>query len=190
MLGNKMRLVKDVDATMEKTANSLDEYRTSFKQLLKKWYILLIGVLLGWLMTCSNCMIAYFVVRASGMTVNWLEMLCLTIFTYCSVTFIPTPGNTGAAEVGFYAVFAGLQSTFWVTMLWRVMSYYSILLIGLCVIVFTPLKRKIQSARIKSASERLLRSCRLRMKTSAASFPKQSRPSRRTYEKTDFWSIS
>lgn len=34
-------------------------------------------------------------------------------------------------------------------MLWRVMSYYSILLIGLCVIVFTPLKRKIQSARIK-----------------------------------------
>ena len=63
------------------------------------------------------------------------------------VTFIPTPGNTGAAEVGFYAVFAGLQSTFWVTMLWRVLSYYSILLIGLCVIVFTPLKRKIQNAR-------------------------------------------
>lgn len=81
------------------------------------------------------------------MSVNWLEMLCLTIFTYCSVTFIPTPGNTGAAEVGFYAVFAGLQSTFWVTMLWRVLSYYSILLIGLCVIVFTPLKRKIQNAR-------------------------------------------
>lgn len=142
-----MRLVKDVDATLEKTAASLDEYRDSFKQLLKKWYILLIGVLLGWLMTCSNCMIAYFVVRASGMSVNWLEMLCLTIFTYCSVTFIPTPGNTGAAEVGFYAVFAGLQSTFWVTMLWRVLSYYSILLIGLCVIVFTPLKRKIQNAR-------------------------------------------
>ena len=146
-LGHKMRLVKDVDATLEKTAASLDEYRDSFKQLLKKWYILLIGVLLGWLMTCRNCMIAYFVVRASGMSVNWLEMLCLTIFTYCSVTFIPTPGNTGAAEVGFYAVFAGLQSTFWVTMLWRVLSYYSILLIGLCVIVFTPLKRKIQNAR-------------------------------------------
>ena len=41
-----MRLVKDVDATLEKTAASLDEYRDSFKQLLKKWYILLIGVLL------------------------------------------------------------------------------------------------------------------------------------------------
>lgn len=30
-----MRLVKDVDATLEKTAASLDEYRDSFKQLLK-----------------------------------------------------------------------------------------------------------------------------------------------------------
>ena len=148
-LGHKIRLVKDVDATMQKTAVSLDEYGASFKLLLKKWYILLIGVALGWLMTCSNCMITYFVVRASGMTVNWVEMLCLTIFTYCSVAYIPTPGNTGAAEVGFYAVFAGLQSTFWVTMLWRVMSYYSILLIGISVIVFTPLKRKIQHVRKK-----------------------------------------
>jgi uncharacterized membrane protein YbhN (UPF0104 family) len=63
---------------------------------------------------------------------------------YAAISFIPTPGNSGAADASFYTLFkVGLVSvaglSFPAMLLWRLLSFYSFIIIGF---TFTTLKRK------------------------------------------------
>ncbi len=144
-IGYKLHLVKNFEKTNAKINDSVDEYCSSMKLLSGDWPVLVLGFVCGLGQTLSTCLISYFVVRAFGEVINPMVMVCLTMFAWSAVAFVPTPGNSGAAEAGFYAVFSTLSSPFWATMLWRFFGYYMILIIGLLVIIGTPIKRNIAS---------------------------------------------
>ncbi len=80
----------------------------------------------------SLCSIPYFVLRAFGGTMAWLPCFITTVAIYATVTFIPTPGNAGAAEGSFFAVFSALSSgyVFWAMMAWRFFVYYIFIILG------------------------------------------------------------
>jgi uncharacterized protein (TIRG00374 family) len=142
-IGHKLRIIKNFEKTNAKINDSVDEYCGSMKLLSGDWPVLILGFVCGLGQTLSSCLISYFVVRAFGEVINPIVMVCLTMFAWSAVAFVPTPGNSGAAEAGFYAVFSTLSSPFWATMLWRFFGYYMILIIGLLVIIGTPIKRNI-----------------------------------------------
>ncbi len=156
-IGHKLHLIKNFEKTNAKINDSVDEYCGSMKLLSGDWPVLILGFVCGLGQTLSSCLISYFVVRAFGEVINPIVMVCLTMFAWSAVAFVPTPGNSGAAEAGFYAVFSTLSSPFWATMLWRFFGYYMILIIGLLVIIGTPIKRNIENKKklIKQQKEML-----------------------------------
>lgn len=76
--------------------------------------------------------IPYFAVSASGYTVDYVELFVLSVFVYNAIAFIPTPGNSGGAELSFTIIFSMLSGglLFWTMILWRLMSYYTFIIIG------------------------------------------------------------
>ena len=77
-------------------------------------------------------MIPFFVLTAFGGAVDFLPCFVTTVAVTSAVYFVPTPGNSGAAEGAFYAVFSALSSgyVFWAMLVWRFFSYYVYILTG------------------------------------------------------------
>ncbi|MEG1710938.1 MAG: lysylphosphatidylglycerol synthase domain-containing protein [Clostridia bacterium] len=135
-IGVKLKLIKDYDKKLNKTLNTLTEYRLVFKDLGKSFWTIFICAALSVLHHYSIMSIPYFVMRVSGINVSWVEITVMTIYIYAAITFIPTPGNSGAAEGTFYALFSILQGgyLFWGMMLWRFSVFYLIIIVGLVLI--------------------------------------------------------
>lgn len=140
----KMHVVKNIENALKKTDKFLKEYTDSFKIIGKYKLTLFIVLLLSVLMQISYCTIPYFVIRACNVNLEWLEVFSMCMFTYSAISFIPTPGNSFAAEGSFYLVFGALTGgfLFWGTLLWRFVSYYMILIIGIGMVIYDYFKGK------------------------------------------------
>ena len=69
----------------------------------------------------------------------------MTIIVYSAISFIPTPGNSGAAELSFMILFTALNgslvvSKYWAMAYWRFCCYFLIVLIGIVFIIAGMLK--------------------------------------------------
>ena len=68
-----------------------------------------------------------------NLSIYW-QLLSISIIIELASHVIPVPGGTGMAEISFYAIFAslfGADVLFWALILWRILSYYDYLVIGL-----------------------------------------------------------
>ena len=71
-----------------------------------------------------------------------LDILALQAFLYLAISFVPTPGTAGAAEGGFHAIFAaifGAGAVFAPMLIWRLLTYYLMLVVGSVLVVFDEL---------------------------------------------------
>ena len=132
-LGAKLRLIKDYDGTLKKVVDTLTQYQDGFTLIAQKKSLSVGLIALSVLCRFSLCSIPFFVLRALGCQASYLRLLCMTVYIYAAVTLIPTPGNAGVSEGAFYLVFSeiGSDGIFWAMLLWRLICYYSLLLIGL-----------------------------------------------------------
>ncbi|MBO7728719.1 MAG: flippase-like domain-containing protein [Oscillospiraceae bacterium] len=132
-LGAKVRLIKDYDGTLKKVVDTLTQYQDGFTLIAQKKSLSVGLIALSVLCRFSLCSIPFFVLRALGCQASYLRLLCMTVYIYAAVTLIPTPGNAGVSEGAFYLVFSeiGSDGIFWAMLLWRLICYYSLLLIGL-----------------------------------------------------------
>ena len=132
-MGEKLRLVKDFQKTYDKTIHSIGEYRVAFKSVGKNPWTVISVSLLSAIHYISINSVPYFVVRICGFDIDYFYVTAMTIYITAAVTFIPTPGTSGAAESAFYIVFNVLEGSylFWGMILWRISVYYLIILIGL-----------------------------------------------------------
>ena len=129
----KIRLVKDSEKKTESFCASLDEYVVSFKTVNKKPSVVVRLALYSLVYQISTMSIPFFMLKAFGSTESFLNVFFLTVFIYASITVIPTPGNAGAAEGAFYAVFSSLEGGPLVTamILWRALVYYTWIILGI-----------------------------------------------------------
>lgn len=132
-VGEKLRLVKDFQKTYDKTIHSIGEYRVAFKSVGKNPWTVISVSLLSAIHYISINSVPYFVARICGFDIDYFYVTAMTIYITAAVTFIPTPGTSGAAESAFYIVFNVLEGSylFWGMILWRISVYYLIILIGL-----------------------------------------------------------
>ncbi len=148
-LGSKMRIVKDPKKTTIKTIKNIIHNATCLKKLASQPFILIGSFFLSFVEHISNASIAYFSLKAfnfhidgMGGGMEFLQILQLCFIVFLAVSFIPTPGNAGAADLSFYALFKiGLPQgfAFPAMAVWRGLSFYSYIVIGF---VFANLKKR------------------------------------------------
>ena len=135
-----LRLTKNPERLQEKILIKLDASRKAMKLLAQRKRLLLCFVItVGAVLASAS--VGYFVLKAFGFGtlhgLGWIEIVSLNILITCSITFIPTPGNAGAAELSFYWVFYGalisstqIASGAFAMLVWRLIGFYMIFLIS------------------------------------------------------------
>lgn len=147
-IGGKLRLLKKPKETEYKTMKTVVQNAKCLKKISTRPTVFFSTFLLSFFEQLSNSSIAYFTLKFFGFTIGvegimeWLIVVQLCLILYASISFIPTPGNSGAADLSFYLLFeAGLMVglSFPTMMVWRFLSFYSHIVIGF---IFTSWKKK------------------------------------------------
>ena len=155
-IGGKLKLIKNPEKTTLKTIKSLMNNANSLKKIIKKPFTLLISLILSFVENICVFSITFFVAKAFGfsaldsvtqMEINvfslWGQMCCMTVLLLLAISFIPTPGNAGAADLSFYALFSsgivGAGMSFTANTVARLFSFYSYIIIGF---IFATIKKR------------------------------------------------
>ena len=156
-VGSKLRIVKNPTETTIKTIKNVIHNATCLKKICKNPLVFILSFFISFLEHAANVTMAFCVLKAFGydifQTVNgvatdvglikeWLQVAQICILIFASITFIPTPGNSGAADLSFFLLFeVGLYAglAFPAMVVWRGFSFYSYIVIGF---VFATLKKK------------------------------------------------
>jgi uncharacterized protein (TIRG00374 family) len=129
---HKIRIVRNIQKTEEKTLGEIEKYADTVRRFMKNKKLLWKSIGLSFAYQMLLYSIPFLVVRAFGGDVGYLPATMTAFTIQAAITFIPTPGNAGAAEGSFYLVFAHLSSgnTFWAMFTWRFFTYYAFIALG------------------------------------------------------------
>lgn len=149
----KIHIVKDRVQATEKAEREITEYAAAVRKILKTRGLFLKTVLMSIVFNVLVAMIPFFVLTAFGGRVDFLPCFVTTVAVTSAVYFVPTPGNSGAAEGTFFIVFSALSSgyVFWAMLVWRFFSYYVYILMGLVIYSFMHLEKKCINKNTKDA---------------------------------------
>ena len=147
-LGKKLRIIKNPEQTLQKTIKTVVHNSHCLKKIASKPLLFLGLFVLSFLENIANTSIAFFVLKGFGLHLGisfieeWIVICSICFILFASITFIPTPGNSGAADLSFFllfetVLFAGLA--FPAMIVWRLFSFYSTIIIGFA---FATLKRR------------------------------------------------
>lgn len=136
-LMTKLHLVKNPDAKRAKMMAQVASFRIEFKRLITNYKVLILVFLL--LVAKFTCLysIPYFAGMANGADMNgqYLNSLFSSSYLAMITSFVPIPGGSGGAELGFQAlylnIFGGNKAiTSASNILWRGLSYYLVTILG------------------------------------------------------------
>jgi len=150
----KCKMIKDLDLTTEKALRALNEYSTEIKVLIKIKGLETSLMMLSIVYQLAICSLPYFAVKMFGGQISWINAVTTTLYIYAAITFIPTPGNAGAAEGSFYLIFSMLTTgrIFWAMLVWRFFVYYLFIIIGIAIYIKNYFKARREARRIASRS--------------------------------------
>lgn len=148
-IGKKLKIVKDVEKTTIRATKVVGDFKNSFKLMATSpvKFILLVLVCFG--ESALTFSIPYFVMRAFSCSVDGmaLAIMSLNVFAIFGVSFIPTPGNSGAMEgmsALAFSVAAG-ASLIVSVITWRFFVFYIYIIIGLIITVYDIVKKNKRS---------------------------------------------
>ena len=141
----KIKLVKEPEVKVKKVCDTFAEYREKLAFMAKSNSVMVLTFVFSVLAQLANAIVPYFVLVACGVdNASVIDIITLSFYVYATVTYIPTPGSTGAAEGAFYLVFNQLSDgiLFWGTLIWRFFTYYLFILLGMLVMAITTVREK------------------------------------------------
>ena len=137
-VGHKLHLIKNLEKAENKVISGVEKYASSLKMVGKKWRFLVFSAVFATISWWIYHSLPYFVLRVCGVTPDYFDTVCMSIFVFAAIVVVPTPGGAGAAEGAFYAIFSALTGDFlfWGTMLWRFSLYYITLISGFSITIY------------------------------------------------------
>lgn len=134
-IGAKIRLIKRPEEMIDSLVRTFDEHRESVILISRKKWMMPVLLALSVLFQIAILSMPFFIIRAFNGDVSFFNILTMTLYAYCAITIVPTPGNSGAAEGAFYIIFSQLDPTglFWSMLIWRLACYYSFIVIGVII---------------------------------------------------------
>lgn len=145
-LGSKFKIVKNYDVTFNKVIKHVEDFQTSMRYVSSKVRHIIAIMLLTAIEYIAFLSIPYFICLAFGVSGSWelyLTILTLNVTIIFAVALAPTPGTAGAAEAVFLIIFLSLfpVGAFWAMLLWRFLTYYIFIILGLIVMFYDFIKQ-------------------------------------------------
>ncbi len=154
-IGAKLKIIRNPKKTTYKLVKNIVHNAQCLKKIFTKPIPALLCFIMSFAEHIAAASIAYFSLKAFGFNLvdepnkllEWLQIVQLVMMLTFAITFIPTPGNAGAADLSFYLLFnaslaAGLA--FPAMMLWRLLGFYSFIIIGF---LFATIRKRIDLKR-------------------------------------------
>lgn len=134
-LGYKWKLVKNYEKTMEHIQNLTQEFLTSMRFLSTNKFVLIIVSIFSLTEVLCQVSVPFLVLRAFDIgDYSYWDTIIKGLYTMNASSYVPTPGSAGGAEALFYALY-NIEGQgggfFWAIMLWRAITYYLFLVIGI-----------------------------------------------------------
>lgn len=157
------KMTKNPDALYKNIIDKLEANINCMKLMLKRKRLLICALFFvgGTLLHAS---VGYFTIKAFGFTTEhgwgWGEVVIMNILIINAISFCPTPGGAGMAEISFFAVYdtflrsTGVPSGTAASLVWRFISFYSIIIIGAVFVTWMKAKN-IRMARAAEATKTL-----------------------------------
>lgn len=153
-IGSKLKIVKKPEELKYKTTKTVVHNAHCIKKIATHPLVFFSTFILSFGEHLAGFSIAFFTLKFFGFNwpakglLEWAQVIQLCSILYAAISFIPTPGNSGAADLSFYLLFKtglGISDTvqysgfaFPAMLLWRILSFYSYIIIGF---VFTNVKK-------------------------------------------------
>lgn len=129
---HKIKLAKNMNDQI--FSRHIEEYRSSLRLFLRDRKALLLTCLYTLIQVIVYFCVTYFVYLSFGLRdASLFDILAVQSLHYMAINYIPTPGNAGASEGGFYLIFGLVFPSgvmIYAIMLWRLIVYYLNLFVG------------------------------------------------------------
>lgn len=140
----KLRIIKNRELILAKVETEVMSYAKATKTIMKTPGMFTKQFVLSVIYNGLVSAIPFFVLTAFGSDVGFWESFGTTLAVTSAVYFVPTPGNSGAAEGTFFLVFSALSTgyVFWAMLIWRFFSYYIYIILGPVIYFFMHLEKR------------------------------------------------
>lgn len=142
---HRIRLIRDSKEMKDRVLNSIEDFHGGLSLMQGNARAMINIGLMTALQLISFFSITFFIYRSLGLEgEKWVNIISVQSLLYLAVSFVPTPGSTGASETGFMAffrLFFPSNLIFISMLLWRIISYYLNVLVGIGIILAESLKK-------------------------------------------------
>ena len=138
---SKIRFLKKfIEPKIPMLTEYFDQTQAAFKGLFKKVGTFILCFFVKAVTMALYYAITFYIMRALHIEVGYNELffvMCGTSFAITMVVFMPTPGSSGGIEFAFKSVFASIAGgalgavSYGGMLLWRLLSYYFMMLLSL-----------------------------------------------------------
>ena len=137
----KLKLLKHPDEVSHRVAKELTEFHEGFLMLRRHWRMMITTFLLTTCQLTVQFSIPYFLCLTFKIdTLSPTLVICALAFVTMISSFVPLPGASGGAEYSFYTFFSPFFKDTsiinLVLLLWRLLTFYLPIAVGLCFFVF------------------------------------------------------
>lgn len=131
-LAHKFKLFKkmtseDINAHLDEYVRNIGEIKKNKKTMLGLFFLTFVQLILYFSVT-------YFIYLALNQKgARYIDIVSVQVLVYMVASFIPTPGNAGASEGGFYAIlhpFFNTKLIIYAMAIWRVITYYGVMIVS------------------------------------------------------------
>ena len=141
---HKIKIVRNYDSALEKTSKFMKDYQTIMKEFSenkKEFFILLFLSIIKNIIYFAIPYFIYCVFAQSDMSL-FLVFYSFAVMVELASSAFPLPGGSGMNEVTFSVLFATYlpSAVFWAMLLWRIVSYYILIIQGLLVMIIDLVK--------------------------------------------------
>lgn len=127
------------DSVASRIVEAVDQFHeTNVKYFGRRLPALILSVLVTACFFGLKCLVAYFIVRGLGVEAAVWDVVSVQILILLAVYFFPTPGGTGAAELGAAVLMSSILPVRLITVfviLWRLIVMYLAVVLGAFVMI-------------------------------------------------------
>lgn len=141
---HRLHIIKNEQATIEKTTSTINNYAKCVKDILQKPKLALAVLGLSVVFQICITILPFFIITAFGGKIEFFTCFATILAVTSAVYIFPTPGNTGAAEISFASVFSSLTAgyIFWAMLFWRFFTFYVYIIMGVAIYAVIAYEKK------------------------------------------------
>lgn len=146
-ISKRFKFTKNI--RQEVITKHIDDYKACLYTFLENKKALCLVSVLSLAQIIIYYSVTYFVYLSFGFSkASLIDILAVQSLLYMAVNFIPTPGNSGASEGGFYLMFGFIFPSpiiLYAIILWRLIVYYFNLVVTGCIVLIDNLFKRLHT---------------------------------------------